>query len=230
MFQLGHFAGDMFMAQSKRLRVISQAAEDCDVFTLSEVSKDHAAIRALLEFDDWTVGELSIAWRKDKFELVDKGQSQVMQGGRLGAGFRRRDKRRRGPSRLVIWVVLREKSTGLLILVVTHHAIAKADTAHKWRRRLRAQGFRGVVREILRARRRHPGIARVMTGDLNTMGRITAFARSGLRQVPTPATYGRLKYDRIYKAGPVLVDGVRRVQTAGDHKALTARVRLGVIR
>lgn len=233
-FTLCHAAGDMFMGNARRDAVIDFAANHGDVFTVSESQKDHADIKAHAAMATYSVGELGIGWRKGTFVRAGMGHRQVMRGGRLGvlraAGRvvpKRLRRARRGPSRLVAWVCLTEVATGQQVIVSTHHAIAKADTTHKWRRPLRRKGFLGVVAELKVAQARFPDADVILTGDMNARGRIYAFASAGLRQVNTPSTFGRLRYDRIFiKHGHVT--GVRRAKTAGDHKALIATVTLGV--
>lgn len=225
-FTLCHAAGDMFMPAVRRRRVVKFAAIHGDIFTLSEVIKDHDFIASVKAVDSYVVGELGIGWDASRFEKVEARYRQVMRGGRRGALRRtRRDRRRRGPSRGVARVLLRDIETREWVLAFTHHAIAKGDTKHKWRRPLRRQGFLGVVREIKRAQAKYPDVPIILTGDLNTIRwRILVFARAGLRQVKTPATFGRLRYDRIYVSKDVKVSGIKRERTAGDHKALIATI------
>lgn len=228
-FYLRHTNVEQPDPTAARHATIHATAALADVFTLNECGKDHAYVKALSGFSDLTVGENSIGWRPEKFTRVDAGSRKVMRGGRLGRpgqrARRRRDRRRRGPNRYVLWVVLREKATGRDVIVATHHAIAKADTAHKWRRGLRRQGFRAVGRELLRAMRRNPSAALLITGDLNTKGAVN-FAGPSEVEVPTPKTYGRLRYDRLFKAGPVSVGKVGTFKTHSDHKGLRATITL----
>jgi hypothetical protein len=223
-FRLVHAAGNQFFPQNKRLGIIATASRNSDIFTLSEANKDHGAINALLGFDNHTIGELSIGWRTAKFTVVDKGARQVMVGGKRGDGSPG-DRRRRGPNRWVAWVVLNERATGKDVLIATHHAIARADTQHKWRRPLRAQGFLGTVNELRAARARHRDAQVILTGDLNTVGAITAFVTLGVREVKTPATFGRNRYDRIYSTDTLT--NLTTFATGSDHKALGAIVTLG---
>jgi hypothetical protein len=222
-FTLGHANVQQPDPQSQRLQTIAVVARSSDVATFNEALKDHGAIDALLGFDDHTVGELAIIWRTAKFNLIAKGARQVMVGGRRGDGSPG-DRRRRGPNRWVAWVVLDELLTGKRVIVATHHAIAKPDTSAKWRRPLRDRGFAGVVTELRAVRANHPDADLLLTGDLNTIGAITAFLALGVREAKTPPTYGKnLRYDRIWGD----VSNVRVMATKADHRALLATVTLG---
>jgi N-acetylmuramoyl-L-alanine amidase len=214
---------------SHRLDTIATTARGADVIAFNEANKDHGAITALQAFDEYIVNELALAWRLDKFTLIDKGNRLVGRGGRLGAeGSGTRDDRRRGPNRYVAWVVLRELATAREVLIATHHAIARADTVAKWRRPLRRSAFRNTGTELQRAARRNPSVVGMLiVGDLNTIGAVNY---PGPREVEvnTPATYGRrLRYDRIHREGEVAVSGVRVFKTRSDHKGLEADITLG---
>lgn len=212
---------------SQRLQAIATVAKGADLAVFNEVGKDHDAIRALLGFNDYTLGQNAIAWRGDKFLLVDKGAKLVMRGGRLGALLRRaRDRRRRGPNRYVLWVVLEERSTAREVLVATHHAISRADTSAKWRRPLRRAGFRSAGRELVRALRRNPSVSGLLlVGDMNTIGRVS-FPGPQEVEVRTPATHGPRRYDRLFRSGGVRVSSVGTFTTHSDHKGLSATVTL----
>lgn len=159
-----------------------------------------------------------IAWRPDVFDFLLGGTRVVMRGG-IVAG------RRRGPSRAVSWVLLRERSTGAVVFVATHHDAAKGRTTQRWRWPLVLAGFRHVAAELATARRAHPGAALILTGDLNTTGPVR-FPGTGLREVRTPPTYGRKRYDRILATPGVIVRDVRAFTTKSDHLALAATVTL----
>jgi endonuclease/exonuclease/phosphatase family metal-dependent hydrolase len=227
-FNLVHAAGNMFDRAIDRHAIVAEACRHGDVVTLSEVIKDHAwlADHRPAGFEVFTVGELSILWRGARFQALEHGHAQVMQGGRRGDGVHPHDRRRRGPSRLVIWVLLRDRHTGDLVLVYTHHAIAKPDSTERWRLRLSRQGMTRTALEVIAGAHRHPGVPQLLTGDLNRTGRLFAFARAGLREIPTPATFGHRRYDRLFAGPGALVGRVRRIHTAGDHRALWAVVTL----
>jgi len=196
-----------------------------DVVTLNEASEatSHAVIRAALGFSSHIAGENVIAWRVDRFREVATGRRVVMRGGHVGAGRRRTDKRRVGPSREVAWALLEDVDSGAQLIAATHHAVAKADTSAKWRRRLRTRGFAAVAKELRRVLKQHDAPL-VLTGDMNTVGRIV-FRLHGLREVKTPATYGRKRYDRIFVLG-CKARRVKTFRTNSDHLGLTAEITL----
>ena len=195
------------------------------VVTLNEASEatSHAVVRAAQGFSSHIAGENVIAWRVDRFREVAVGRRVVMRGGHVGAGLRRADKRRVGPSREVAWALLEDVFDSERLIVATHHAVAKADTSAKWRRRLRARGFAAVARELRRVLKQHDAPL-VLTGDMNAVGRIV-FRLHGLREVKTPATYGRKRYDRLFVLG-CEVGHVRTFRTNSDHLGLTAEITL----
>lgn len=224
-FILVHASNNMF-ARTKARQATVRVLDNGDVYTTGENQKDKAYLRARPGFDEYVVGELAIGWERAKFAKIGSYHKTVMEGGRQGAANTPgRDNRRRGPSRLVAMVALRELATGETVIIATHHAIAKADTQHKWRRPLRDDGFREVASIINWFAARHPGADVILTGDLNTRGRISIFKNAGLTEVVTPATFGRLRYDRVYRKG-ASVTNVRTKRTGTDHKAIVARVTL----
>lgn len=215
-----HAAGDMFAPTKRRQQMYSTiAGTGADVITFSEAAKDHAYLQSLHGYECVLVSELAILWRPDTMEKIDgPWWAKVMQGGRLGPlGGRRKD--RRGPSRYAVVVALREKATGDVWLPATHHAIAKADTSFLWRRSLRAEGFDGFAGQIVKARAVIKEGFTVGTGDLNTKGGVNLGI--GLRELPTPATFGRLRYDRIQVDPSVQYSGLRTFETVLDHDAVT---------
>jgi hypothetical protein len=222
-FTLCHAAGDVYMKTARRRGVYTNASRHGDVLTFSEANKDHAAVRALRGFSTALVSELAICWRTSKFTRIDQGARLVMVGGHRGRLGSRRDHRRRGPNRYVLWVVLRENATGVEWLISTHHAIAKSDTKAKWRRTLRAQGFRNTAAELRRAQKKHPKALLVATGDWNTRGKVNLGL--GLTEARTPATFGRsLRYDRVQHTGASRVTGITTIRTGGDHRGVVARL------
>lgn len=204
-------------------RTINIVAAHADVATFNEANEatTHKLIRHLPGWEAHTPGhgaarEDCIAWRTSAFLAVHRGASVVMHGGVVGG-------RRRGPSRAVTWVLLRERDTGAEFILAAHHAIARADTpGFRWRRPLRDAGFKTVARELARLLADYDAPL-ILTGDLNTVGR-ARFAGLGLREVRTPATFGRKRYDRILTTPGVRVRGVHALRTKSDHLALTARV------
>lgn len=221
--RLVHAAGNMFAPVGRRAAIVQKACQRGDIVTLSEVIAEHALLAGLGRWHTVVRGELAILARKDHFEVADQGSRRVMRGGRTGTGDPG-DTRRRGPDRDVLWALLVDLEDRDELLVFTHHAIAKADTTYRWRRPLRRLGFIRVARVVRQVRRLHPDAAVVLTGDLNKVGRIVAFAAIGLHRVPAPPTFGPKRYDRIYRAGRTVVSSVRRFRTAGDHWALAATI------
>lgn len=224
--QLVHASGNMFAPEEIRHGIVHQALEEGDLVTLSEIVEDHLFLATIR--GPWGLvarSELAILWRDDRYRRLEHGHRMVMRGGRRGRYRSTGDARRRGPNRLVLWALLEDLETGEQLLVATHHAIAKADTTHQWRRRLRRRGFLRTAWTIRAVRRQHPGVPAVLTGDLNSIGRITAFAIAGLRRVPTPPTFGPKEYDRFYVTAGLAVTRQRTFRTRGDHLGLAATLR-----
>lgn len=222
-FTLGHANIQQTDNARDEAATVDELFDHADVITWNEARDAGTLIRNRPGWKAAVAGGLGISWKTDKFELVDHGSRVVMQGGHVGAdGHRGGDDRRVGPSRLVLWVVLREKATGRLVLIATHHTVARADTVAKWRRGIRARGWGGVVVELVAARRKYPSAKLILTGDFNTIGAITAFVSLGVREAKTPATHGRARYDRIFGA----VSNIRTLVTRSDHRALLATVTL----
>lgn len=224
-FHLVQGSGNMFADVEDRHDIVLEALEHGDVVNLGEIPEDHlflATIRGA-----WGLvarGELAIAWRDDRFRRLSHGHRVVMRGGRLGAFRSRGDARRRGPSRLVLWALLEDDVDQGRLLDVTHHAIAKADTTQRWRRPLRRRGFLHTAWTIRALRRRHPHAEVTFTGDLNKVGRITAFAVAGLREVRTPPTFATRRYDRVFISAGLRVVARRPFRTAGDHLGLVVEL------
>jgi hypothetical protein len=222
-FTLGHANIQQTDNMPDELATVDLVHDHCDVATWNEARDSAGAIDALLGWDSRAYLGLSVAWNTAKLQWVMSGHNVVMQGGHVGAdGKPGGDSRRVGPSRAVLWVTLREKATSRLVIVATHHTVAKADTTAKWRRGIRAAGWAGVVRSLRDARKTFPDAKLILTGDLNTIGAITAFVTLGIREARTPATHGRNRYDRIFGE----VSNVRTLATRSDHKALLATVSL----
>lgn len=205
---------------------IHTVVEHADVATFNEATEasTHATLHAV---PGWSVHtpahgsprENCIGWRLDAFRCLHRGAAVVMRGG-VG-----RNHRRRGPSRSVTWVLLEETATKDRFILATHHAIARADTpGFRWRRPLRAAGFKATARTLAKVMADYDAPL-ILTGDLNAVGRVH-FARLGLREVRTPGTFGRKRYDRILASPSVRVRNVETLRTRSDHLALTALVTL----
>jgi hypothetical protein len=214
---------------------IRDIAARADVATFNETAEasTHAVIRSLPGFGSYigkgSANENAIIWRLDQFELVYATERVVMIGGHVGADGKATpqkgdDDRRVGPNRSVVRVTLRQLSTGRLVTIATHHAIAQSDTKNKWRRGLRSRGFAGVRAEMLLARRQFPTAAIILTGDMNTVGRIVF--GFGEREVWTPVSYGRVRYDRLFVLGALTVTAVFAFRTNSDHKAVSVTITL----
>lgn len=216
-FRLIHSSGNQFDTDAHRRAMYPAAAAKGDVFTTGEANKDHAAIRALVGFDATVYQELAIAWRREAFDLIDKDFRLVMVGGKRGP-LGSKSKSRRGPNRYALLVVLREKSTGRQWIVATHHAIAKADTSYLWRRPLRSQGFHNFGLFVKSWQAKYPSAQVVLTGDWNTRGTVRF---TGLTELPTPGTYGRLRYDRVHVSSGVHPSRLTTFPTVLDHDGIS---------
>ncbi|NYD43923.1 hypothetical protein [Nocardioides panaciterrulae] len=203
---------------------ITDALARGDVVTFNEAKEktSHEVLRSAEGFSCHIAGENAISWLVERFREKAVGRHVVMRGGHVGAGLRRTDRRRVGPSRELAWALLEDLHTDGLLIAATHHAVAKADTTAKWRRRRRARGFHAVAKELRRILAQHPGAALALTGDMNTIGRIV-FRVHGLREVKTPATYGRRRYDRLFVLR-CKARHVRAFRTHADHLGLSADI------
>lgn len=203
-----------------------------DVVTLNEMieASSRVSLDKFTTFDHYhpagTAGNLAIAWRKTKFKSAGPaGALLVMLGGHVGADGTTKgpDNRRVGPSRYVIWKPLVEVATGRLVVIATHHAVAKADTTAKWRQDIRADGWAGVGTALAAVKRQYPGASFVIAGDMNARGRVD-FPGFPETEVGSPSTYGSSRYDRMFVAYGARATGVITKVTKSDHKAL-----LGII-
>lgn len=206
-------------------RTVHTVTAHADVATFNEANDPatHSTIRHLPGWDSYlpahaAAREDCIAWRADAFRCLHRGSQVVMRGGIVHG-------RRRGPSRAVSWVVLQEAATDATVTLATHHDIAKGDTkGFRWRRPLRSAGFEGVSRALAKVVADY-GAPLILTGDLNAVGRVRLRGLR-LREVHTPATYGRKRYDRILADPGMTVRDVHTLRTRSDHLALTALVTL----
>jgi endonuclease/exonuclease/phosphatase family metal-dependent hydrolase len=223
-FRLAHANVEQPDSALDTAKTIHTVIAHADVVTFNECTEEstHSTLRHLPGWDAYlpsrgAARENCIVWRRDTFALAHAGHQVVMRGGEVLG-------RRRGPSRAVTWALLVEKATGAEFVLATHHAVARADTVAKWRRPLRRSGFKHTANALAKVLRAHPG-ALVLTGDLNTIGRVR-FAGLGLHEVKTPGTFGRRRYDRILTTSAVHVRDVHTLRTKSDHLALTARISL----
>lgn len=218
-FTLGHANIEQPDPLSHQLNTVKEVRDHCDLATWNEAMDTAGALKAMSGWETRTTGGLAISWKVDRFDLIGAGSSRVMTGGKHKG-------RRLGPNRYVLYVLLRERATGRALILATHHSIAKADTDNKWRRSFRSAGWRNVVSVLREVKKRHSGIPLILTGDMNTIRGITAFVSLGVREVKTPATFGkRLRYDRIFAT--TSVSNVHTLTTKSDHKALLSTVTLG---
>lgn len=227
-FRLGHANVEQPDTDRDEAITIADVTDRSDVVTLNECheASTHKMLRSLRGWDCFippkgAADENCILWRTGVFERFDAGSHVVMTGGI-------HNHRRRGPSRGVTWVVLREAQTKRRFILVSHHSIAKWQTTAKWRRTLALQGFRNVAQIVLEVMAKHPNIPVILCGDLNVIGKVTfAFTGMSLKEVATPPTYGKQRYDRILHQGRVRISQVRAITTKSDHRALLAHVSLG---
>jgi hypothetical protein len=148
--------------------------------------------------------------------------AKVMDGGKHGPLGSHGSRARRGPSRYGLEQVLEEIATRQHRRVSTHHAIAKADTSFLWRRSLRALGFRNFAAMLRLSAAGQPDVPRVVTGDWNTKGAVDLGL--GLREVPTPATYGRWRYDRVQVSPTLFTGRPATARTLLDHRCVAVTV------
>lgn len=224
-FHLAHANVEEPDSASLTAETIAEVLAVCEVATFNEAGEPetHRTLRSYST--DWGVyipkgnaDENCIMWQRHVFRHLESGSRIVMRGGVVSG-------HRRGPSRGVSWVVLEERTTGKRFILATHHAIAKADTSALWRRGLRTLGFENTASVLHRVMDRHPHAELILTGDMNTKGRVE-FPGLPVIEVRTPPTMGAKRYDRILTTGCVDVHRVHAFRTNSDHKALVASVHL----
>ena len=201
------------------------------VATLNEIGKsaDHRYIAGKSRgIGYYLSGELGIVWDAARFEKVTTYKYRIQLGGHIGAdGVKGGDDRRVGPSRWLIIAVLRDRASGIVFQVVCTHLMARADTAHKWRRPLRAASIKLAGLRINNIAKTYPN--GVFNGDMNYIAPRIDWPYLAEIELPSPATYGkRLRYDRGYVFGAVKLKGkVDTFNARSDHKGIVYTVTIG---
>ena len=146
---------------------IGKATAHVDILAMQENSRDpvRAAVAALATAPHWAVrvpegpaGANPIAWRTDLFDETDHGHRRAHRG---KAGVT--------PARFVTWVVLRHKTSGLVLLVLDVHPINAYAGQDKPPRALRDQlaeaYWRTVVAITTELQDQYDGV--LLGGDFN---------------------------------------------------------------
>lgn len=174
-------------------------------------------------------GELALLWDARRFDLVEKHTYRIMVGGHVGADGTRAgpDNRRVGPSRFLIVVVLRDRKTGEVFVAGTTHLVARADTAHKWRRGIRWASVKVSGLRLAQLAKKYPN--GFLIGDMNWVGPRINWPYLNEVQLPLLRTHGNQKYDRAYKWGQAkLVPGtLKTFVRKSDHKGIKFTIRFG---
>lgn len=191
-----------------------------EVLKLNEGNEIGAAIRALPDAScyrpgDYVGQENTIIWRDSVFEKLDAGHKVLYVGGH-GAG----------PSRGVVWVLLKHKATGKRVLEFNTHQVAKAWTTETSRQSIWNQIANGVSSEISRVIAIYPGVPVVLSGDMNRPGSYTWPGLSGETEVSTPISYGGARYDRFWILGALVARNSSALNTGSDHQTITVRMEI----
>ena len=191
-----------------------------EVLKLNEGNEIGAAIAALPDAAHYRPGvyvgeENTIIWRKSVFEKVDAGYKVLYTGGK-GAG----------PSRGVVWVLLKHKATGKRVLEFQTHQVAKAWTTETSRQGIWNTIANGVSNEIHRVMAVYTGVPAVLSGDMNRPGAYSWPNLAGSVEVSTPVSYGSSRYDRFWTLGDVAARSSADLNTSSDHQTIIARMEL----
>lgn len=191
-----------------------------EVLKLNEGNEIGAAIRALpgascYRPGDYVGEENTIIWRDAVFEKLDAGHKVLYVGGK-GAG----------PSRGVVWVLLKHKASGKRVLEFNTHQVAKAWTTETSRQSIWNKIANGVSAEINRVMAAYPGVPAVLSGDMNRSGTWSWPGLTGETEVATPASYGGARYDRFYTLGGVNARSNSDLNTGSDHQTIICRMEI----
>lgn len=218
-FTLGHANVAQPNTYAEILSTVNRTLRNADIGTFNECGKQstHRLLENLRDYRCIISGgsnpENAIVWRDNMFSVVAMESRTIMRGGIVNG-------KRRGPSRNMLLVVLKNND-GERVIVATCHAIAKWETSAPWRRPLALAACRRVGK-ILRHYRLRYDAPVILTGDTNAVGRLLI---RGLTRVPTPPTFGQKHYDRIYVTPHrVTVADIRAFATPSDHRSLYAKV------
>jgi hypothetical protein len=152
---------------------------------------------------------IAISWRDDLFELVDAGE-------RMTHTFRRKVT----PIRGFVWVLLRVRATGELVMFVCTHFISGAWSAPRrttaWRRARWAEHMKILAAFLEQAARVHPV---ALVGDMNRHRwlRLPHFHHAGTRAIAP--------YDQLWASFP-LGAARRGPKNGSDHHSWTTTVTL----
>lgn len=183
---------------------------------------DAVALRAIRALPGWSehiptgLGSANpIIWRTDLFTLFDKPGSRRI--------YINKPKVKDGPDRSCTWAPLEHKNDGRAV-VLNAHMIHQAWTSHPERQPgwLSSIAVLGQTAQTLYERYDCPVI---IMGDFNRAGAINI---PGLieSEMPSRATFGRLRYDRIFTVGKVRATNGTPFNTPSDHHSLRATIAL----
>jgi hypothetical protein len=191
-----------------------------EVLKLNEGNEIGNAIAALPDAAHYRPGgyvgeENTIIWRKSLFEKLDAGTKTLYVGGK-GAG----------PSRGVVWVLLKHRPTGKRVLEFNTHQVAKAWTTETSRQPIWNKIANGVSAEINRVMAAYPGVPAVLSGDMNRSGSWSWPGLTGATEVNTPVSYGGARYDRFYTLGGITARNSNDLNTGSDHQTIICRMEI----
>lgn len=191
-----------------------------EVLKLNEGNEIGTAIRNLPDSSCYRPGgyvgeENTIIWRDSVFEKLDAGVKTLYVGGK-GAG----------PSRGVVWVLLKHKATGRRVLEFNTHQVAKAWTTETSRQGIWNSIANGVSAEINRVMGVYAGVPMVLSGDMNRPGTWSWPGLVGATEVSTPISYGGSRYDRFYIKGGVVARNSSDLNTGSDHQTIIVRMEI----
>jgi hypothetical protein len=191
-----------------------------EVLKLNEGNEITTAIRNLPDSAHYRPGnyvgeENTIIWRASLFEKLDGGYKVCYVGGKG-----------EGPSRGVVWVLLRHKGSGKRVLEFQTHQVAKAWTTETSRQATWNKIANGVSDEINRVMGLYPGVPMVLSGDMNRSGSWSWPGLTGETEVSTPVSYGGARYDRFYVKGGVVARNSSDLNTGSDHQTIIVRMEI----
>lgn len=166
-------------------------------------------------------------YRQDQVGVVARGTKVLLQGGKLGLGRSRKDRRRRGPTRTSPWQLIFERSSTRCCILIDPHLLARTTTTERWRWPLMLASLarlRGLAHTL---QLRFPGVPIVCGGDGNLPKLGQWKLGKGWRVIDTPADFGRRHYTQLYVRGDVDVSAVAEWRNDSDHDGITCHLVIG---
>lgn len=130
-----------------------------------------------------------------------------------------------GPDRTMLWQPLIEVSTGLPVLEICLHMVAKAWTTAPDRQPGWLESAKIIGQTCTELLELYPGVPQVISADWN---RRQAFDIPNLleSEVASLPTFGNVRYDRHFLVGAIQGTDPQVIPTKSDHDSLKIRVTL----